>query len=90
MHFTLTCVRVDYSAVPTNQRVHLRGSLTRFVSANYGRVMCSSDESLFLCDLDGQKVALLCHILEVSGAVASLRLVSSAFFARLFSGEGVA
>lgn len=82
-------VRVDFSKVSEQNRVYLRGSLTRFVSANYGRVMCSEDSGFFFCDLPGQKVELLRHICEVSGAVTTTRLVTSAFFDKLFSGEVV-
>ena len=86
---TFTVVRADFSNVPDKNLVYLRGSLTRFASANFGRVMCSDDCKFFFLDLEGQKVATLQRILETNGATSSLRLVSSAFFDKLFTGEVV-
>ena len=86
---TFTVVRADFSNVPDKNLVYFRGSLTRFASANFGRVMCSDDCKFFFLDLEGQKVATLQRMLEVNGATSSLRLVSSAFFDKLFTGEVV-
>lgn len=84
---TFTVVRADFSNVPDKNLVYLRGSLTRFASANFGRVMCSDDCKFFFLDLEGSKVATLQRIFEANGATSSLRLVSSAFFDKLFNGE---
>ena len=86
---TFSVLRVDFSKVPEQNRTYLRGSLTRFVSANYGRVMCSEDCGFFFCDLPGQRVELLRHICEASGAVTKTRLLAPAFFDKLFGGEVV-
>lgn len=86
---TFTVIRADFSNVPEKNLVYLRGSLTRFASANFGRVMCSDDCGFFFLDLEGPKVSILQRIFEVNGAVASVRLVSSAFFDKLFAGEVV-
>ena len=86
---TFTVVRTNFSNVPDKNLVYLRGSLTRFASANFGRVMCSDDCKFFFLDLEGQKVATLQKIFEVNGATSSLRLVTSAFFDKLFAGEVV-
>ena len=86
---TFTVVRADFSNVPDKNLVYLRGSLTRFASANFGRVMCSDDCKFFFLDLEGQKVEILQRILEVNGATSSVRLVTSAFFDKLFAGEVV-
>ena len=85
-----TVVRADFSRVPDKNIVHLRGALTRFASANFGRVMCSDDCGFFFLDLEGAKVSALQRIFEVNGATSSVRLVSSAFFDKLFNGEVVA
>ena len=84
---TFTVVRADFSNVPDKNLVYLRGSLTRFASANFGRVMCSDDCKFFFLDLEGPKTAILQRIFEVNGATCKLRLVSSAFFDKLFAGE---
>lgn len=86
---TFTVIRADFSEVPEKNLVYLRGSLTRFASANFGRVMCSDDCKFFFLDLEGQKVATLQRIFEANGATSSVRLVSSAFFDKLFGGEVV-
>ena len=84
---TFSVLRVDFSKVPTQNKPYLRGSLTRFASANFGHVFCSEDCGFFFTDLEGQRVATLQRICEVSGAVSSLRLVSSSFFDKLFNGN---
>lgn len=84
---TFTVIRADFSNVPDKNLVYLRGSLTRFASANFGRVMCSDDCKFFFLNLEGQKVATLQRIFEANGAISSVRLVSSAFFDKLFGGE---
>ena len=86
---TFTVLRADFSNVPDKNLAYLRGALTRFASANFGRVMCSDDCKFFFLDLEGQKVSVLQRIFEANGATSSLRLVTSSFFDKLFSGEVV-
>ena len=84
---TYSVIKVDLCGLSTENRVHLNGSITRWVCSKYGRVFASDDNGLIFTDLDGLAVGGLLHICEVNGAKTSLRLVSSAFFDKLFAGE---
>lgn len=83
---TYTAVRVCFDGIPQQQLIYLKGALSRFVSANYGHIMCGDDCGFFFMSLPGQKVDVFRRICEVSGAVTKTRLVSAAFFDKLFEG----
>lgn len=82
-------IRVNSSALTAENRMHLDGSITRWVCSKYGRVFASDDNDLIFTDLDGLAIGGLLHICEVNDAKTSLRLVSSAFFDKLFAGEAI-
>ncbi len=86
-NITYSVVRVDLEGLGHDLKVHVNGSLCRFCCLHSGRIFSSPDNSFFFTDLDGQYVAALCHIVEVNGGFASVRLVSERFFDKLFEGS---
>ena len=83
-----TAIRVLYpdSLQPT-QKVRLLGRVNRWCEEHAGRVISTVDDSFFFTDLEGQQLSGFLHFFEVSGVVPTLRLVSMAFFDKLFAGE---
>lgn len=87
---TLTAVRVRYpDSLSENSKILAKGALTRFACLHSGRVLSDMDNTFFLTDLEGRWVQHLLRICEVNGLVATVRLLSPAFFDKLFAG-GVA
>lgn len=85
---TYTALRAVYPEnMPSSQKVHLLGSLSRVCDKWPGRVISNPDFSFIFTDLDGQNIGLITHVLECNGVAFSLRLISPAFFDRLFSGR---
>ena len=86
---TYSVIRVDLSGLSTDSRIHLNGSITRWVCSKYGRVFASDDNGFIFTDLDGLSVGGLLHLCEINGAKTSVRLVAPAFFDKLFAGGAV-
>lgn len=87
---TYTAVRVRYPAcLEEDKKIRARGALTRFACLHSGRVLSDVENTFFLTDLEGRWVQQLLKICECEGLVATVRLLSGAFFDKLFAGEVV-
>lgn len=87
---TISVIRVHLpDSLSSSSRVGVLSRITRWCCSHSGSVCSSPDNSFFLTDVDGMAVAQLCHIVEVVGGTTSIRLLSSAFFDKLFAGEVV-
>lgn len=73
-----------------DSKTFLKGDLLRFCSLHSGHVLASDSLDFFICDLDGSRVQVLMRVFEARGIFCELRLVSSSFFDKLFTGEVVA
>lgn len=80
-------IRVSLDGVDSHSKVRTLGSITRWVCSNYGRVFSSPDNGFIFTDVEPQKVSALCHIVNVGGGTTSIRLVTQAFFDKLFEGS---
>lgn len=85
-----TCVRVSLpESLNASSRVGVLGRITRWCCSHAGSVLSSPDNSFLIADVDGMAIAQLSRIVEVVGGVTYIRLLSSAFFDKLFAGEVV-
>lgn len=85
---TYSVIRSEFpGGLSSSSRIHLISSLSRWCDKYPGRVISNSDSSFVLTDLDGLAVGGFTHILECYNCVYSIRLVSRAFFDKLFEGD---
>jgi hypothetical protein len=87
---TFSVVRASVpDSLDKDSKTFLGGDLLRFCSLHSGHVLASDSLDFFILDLDGSRVQVLTRIFETRGIVCELRLVSSSFFEKLFTGEVV-
>ena len=83
-----TAIKVSFNdSLTASNKVQLMGRINRWCDSHAGRVISTLDDSFIFTDLEGEKLSGLLHVLEVGGAIPSLRLVSMVFFDKLFAGE---
>lgn len=86
-----TTFSVIRSEVPeglsSSARIHLVSSLSRWCDKYPGRVISNPDSTFVLTDLDGLAIGGFTHILECYNCVYSIRLISRAFFDKLFESD---
>lgn len=88
---TYTALRAVYpDDMASSQKCHLLGSLARVCDKWPGRIISSPDFSFIFTDIDGRNLALITHIFEVNNVPYALRLISPAFFDKLFEGSFIA
>lgn len=85
---TFSVVRAEFpSGLSSSSRIHLVSSLSRWCDKYPGRVISNPDSSFIVTDLDGLALGGFTHILECYDCVYSIRLVSRAFFDKLFDSD---
>ena len=85
---TYTAIRCTIpDSLSPSQKVHLVASLSRYCERFPGRIISNPDNTFVLTDLDGRNIGGFTHILECSGCVYSMRLISRAFFDKLFGDD---
>lgn len=85
---TFSVIRAEFpSGLSSSSRIHLISSLSRWCDKYPGRVISNPDSSFIVTDLDGLSLGGFTHILECNGCVYSIRLVSRAFFDKLFDSD---
>ena len=85
---TYSVIRYDFPEnISSSDKVHLISSLTRWCDMHAGRVLSNPDSTFVLTDLDGLSIGRFTHILECYSCVYSIRLISRAFFDKLFASD---